>query len=44
MTIGILALTIGIVMCGMSLIGYATPEEKPQQKRNNYTACMPKEI
>ena len=44
MTIGILALTIGIIMCGMSLIGYATPEEKPKQKRNNYKEYMPKEI
>lgn len=44
MSIGILALAIGAVMCSVSLIGYAAQEEKPQQKRNNYTACMPKEI
>ncbi len=44
MSIGILALTIGIVMCSMSILGYAAPEEKPQQKQTNYTACMPKEF
>jgi len=46
MTIGILALAIGLVLGSISLIGYATTtnDNRAQTKVNNYSAVMPKEI